>query len=202
MKHAGITSTFGAAALVVALGAGLTACGEEEPTGDAAAAADTTTESGGVSIEDPWIKVAQKGRTAAFGVLVNDGDEDVVVVSATSEVATSIELHETSMGEDGELVMQATEDGFVIPAGGAHVLKPGGDHLMVMGLTRPIEVGEAVVITLTLEDGSTMEVSVVGRDLDAADAADADHPQGDRDKKDKGADKGADPDHDHDDHEH
>ena len=56
---------------------------------------------------------------------------------------------------DGEMKMQQKDGGFVVPAGGDHVLEPGNDHVMVMDMSDPVEPGEDVEITLTLDDGTT-----------------------------------------------
>ncbi|WP_433550265.1 copper chaperone PCu(A)C [Micromonospora zamorensis] len=45
-----------------------------------------------IGIRDPWVKAADKGMTAAFGTLANDGDSDVTLTSATTSVS-SMELH-------------------------------------------------------------------------------------------------------------
>lgn len=126
-------------------------------------------ESGALTVEDPYVKAADSGMTAIFGTLVNNSDTDVTVVSATSEITAAMELHETVADSGGAMSMRPKEGGFTVPAGGEHVLEPGGDHIMVMDLTRPVTAGEDVTLTLTLGDGSTTDVSAAVKDVAGGD---------------------------------
>lgn len=146
------------AGLVLATGvvAGSAACSSsdaDEP--DAAGAA-------ALSITDPWIKAADTGMTGAFGTIVNESDHDVRIVSASAELAKA-ELHESVTGGDGQMVMRPKADGIVVPAHGEHELAPGGDHVMLMDLTGPIEPGDDVAVTLTADDGSTFTFTASAR---------------------------------------
>lgn len=141
----------------------LTAC-----TGDTSPSASTPAATAGqqaaaLTITDPWVKAADSGMTAAFGTLMNDGDTDVRIVSASTPVSSSTELHEMATNEAGEMVMRPKDGGFVIPAGGTHELAPGGDHLMIMDVTTAVKPGDDVIVTLTAEDGSTLDFTAPAR---------------------------------------
>jgi len=56
--------------------------------------------------------------------------------------------------------MVEVEEGFAVPAGGMHALKRGGDHVMFMGLTRPMEQGDTVNVTLIFEKAGRIEVEI------------------------------------------
>ncbi len=180
--HRTTTMLLGALALTTALGA----CGTEdsEATSGADSSSSSTTsgatsdatEAEYLTMTDPWVKSAEDGMTAAFGTLVNSGDRDVTIVSAEADITDMMELHETVQNDDGGMAMQAKDGGFVVPAGGEHLLAPGGDHLMIMDLLRPVQPGEAVTITLTLDDGSTI---VVEATVKAFTGADEDYQDGD-----------------------
>jgi hypothetical protein len=109
-------------------------------------------------VTDAWAKAAEEGMTGVFGTLVNDSGEDVLVVSATSAASARAELHTTTVGEDGGMVMRPIEGGFLVPANGEYVLEPGADHLMLMDLSAPLEPGDEVTVVLTTEAGDTIEV--------------------------------------------
>lgn len=195
MNYKRALGTCGAAALTLVLAS---ACGSdsESPSAtddsasvssaDDAASAAPADEASAVSIEDPWVKSAESGMTAAFGTLVNGGDDDITVVSAASDITDYLELHETVANDAGAMVMQPKEGGFTIPGGGTHELDPGGDHLMVMDLTRALEPGEDVSITLTMADGSTKEVVATVKDFDGADEEYQDGDTGDQGGMDMG----------------
>lgn len=121
-----------------------------------------------VQISDAWVKTAESGMSAAFGVLENTGEHDVTVVSVESDASPEMQLHTTVTNADGDMVMQEKEGGFVIPAGGTLTLEPGGNHLMLMGVASPIAAGDEVVFTLTFADDSTLEFTALGKDFSGA----------------------------------
>ena len=55
-----------------------------------------------------------------------------------------------------------------MPAGGEYELEPGGDHFMLMNLKEPVLPGQDVQITVTAEDDSTVEFTVVARSFSGA----------------------------------
>lgn len=121
--------------------------------------ADATKAKDAVSIEDGFVKAmeAGKGMTAIFGTLHNNSDAEVNVVGFTTSLGEAkYELHEVVDG-----VMQEKPEGFMIPAGGTHLLAPGGDHMMIMGYNEAIEPGDEVEVTLKLADGQAVEVGKV-----------------------------------------
>ncbi len=99
-------------------------------------------------------KSAEKDMTGIFGIFTNNSDEDINVVGFTTSLGdATYELHEVVDG-----VMQMKPGGFVLPAGEDYELKPGGDHMMIMDYTEPVEAGDTVDITIEFGDGSTQEV--------------------------------------------
>lgn len=61
--------------------------------------------------------------------------------------------------EDGVMKMRAV-DALALPAGQPVALKPGSYHVMLMGLQRPIQAGETVPLTLTVEGEDKQRSSV------------------------------------------
>ncbi len=130
----------------------------------AATPATSSTAAVALTITDPWVKTAKRGMSAAFGTLVNNTDAEVTVVSGASPLSPKIELHEV-VDSKGKMIMRPKEGGIVIPAGGTHLLQPGGDHIMLMGLTKAVRPGARIPFTLTLKDGKTVEFTAVGKDF-------------------------------------
>jgi len=64
------------------------------------------------------------------------------------------------------MVMQEKKNGIPVPARGTAVLEPGGNHIMLMELTGPIEAGAKVAITLTFASGRTLQIEAAARDYD------------------------------------
>lgn len=160
--HSPVRTSLAALATLVALAACASSTPDATATTSAPAGIDRLT------VTDPWVKAADEGMTAAFAVLENPTGTDLRIVSASTDAATSTELHETAHGDGGAMVMRPKDGGIVVPAGGEHVLAPGGDHLMLMGLTAALRPGDEVVLTLTGEDGSTLQVTAPARSFSGA----------------------------------
>jgi copper(I)-binding protein len=116
---------------------------------------------GDVMVMDAYARVASKVAKsgAAFMMIHNHSDQDDRLIAAASDVAKRVELH-THIEEDGVMKMTKLEDGMIIPAGGMHALKRGGDHVMFMGLTRSLEHGDMFELTLTFEHAGDVTLTV------------------------------------------
>lgn len=139
------------------------------PAGASSASAGATgapAAAAALTLTDGWVKAADTGMTALFGTLKNTGSAPVTVVGGSSDIAGMIETHEVVM-VDGAAKMQPKKGGFEIPPGGTHTLAPGHDHIMLMGLTKAVKPGDQVKITLKLGDGSTVDVTGLGKDFSA-----------------------------------
>lgn len=121
-------------------------------------------------IEDAYARaaspMAQTG--AAFMSIFNHSDMDDRVLSVTSDVAERVELHTHVEEAGGVMRMVEIEGGIAIPAGETHLLQRGGDHVMFLGLTRPLVEGEEVELTITFEHAEPVTV-VVPVDLERQD---------------------------------
>ncbi|MFG1867259.1 copper chaperone PCu(A)C [Micromonospora arborensis] len=155
-----------ATAALLAVGVG--GCGPSDTASSATASpsASASAATGVVGIRDPWVKAADKGMTAAFGTLVNDGETDVTITGASTEVSP-MELHEMTM-KDGKMVMQAKPGGIVIKAKSTHALEPGGDHLMLMDVKQPVQPGDELTFTLTFADSRTQTFTAVAKPFTGA----------------------------------
>ncbi|GAA4521371.1 MULTISPECIES: copper chaperone PCu(A)C [Nonomuraea] len=150
------------AVLIAGCGAATPAAGPAPTTSvEAAAPAQALT------ITDPWVKAVKEGMTAAFGTLVNHTDSPITVVAGASPLSPEIELHEV-VESDKKMIMRPKEGGFVVPARGSHELKPGGDHIMLMGVKEEVKPGAEIPITLTLQEGPPLEFTAVGKDFAGA----------------------------------
>ena len=153
---------------VVAAALMLTLSGCAGVTETPAATTDSATSADTLTMTDAWVKASESDTTGAFGLLENSGTDDIMVVSAETTAASMIELHETVANDVGDMVMQKKPDGFVVPAGGSIELAPGGNHMMLMGLTGPLAAGDETAFILTLDDGSSLEFSAPVKDYTGA----------------------------------
>ncbi|WDQ01827.1 MULTISPECIES: copper chaperone PCu(A)C [Micromonospora] len=154
------------------LAASVAACGSADatpttaPSASAPASAPASAAAGVLTIRDPWVKAADRGMTAAFATLVNDGDADVTITGVTTDVSRA-EIHEMAM-TDGKMAMRQKQGGVVVAARSQAALEPGGDHLMLMDLTRPVRPGDQLDVTLTFADGRTQTFTAVAKPFTGA----------------------------------
>ncbi len=112
-----------------------------------------------VTVHDAWVREAPAGRkvTAAFLVAENPGKSPRSIVSATSDAAETVELHE--MKQVGSTMEMSPVKSIEVPAGGKTELKPGGLHVMMFGLKKPLAEGDTVMVTLVLDNGTKVNVA-------------------------------------------
>lgn len=96
---------------------------------------------------------------AMYFIIVNFGEEDDTLIGGTTEFANALEVHEMFMLDDGTMRMQPVAGGLVIPAGGYAELRPGGYHVMLIGVTQDLVEGEPVTATLEFEKAGTVDIS-------------------------------------------
>ncbi len=115
-----------------------------------------------IEVQDAYFRVSHPGAPsgAAFMVLVNSSDSDQRLLAARSDIAARVELHTHREDANGVMRMTEVEEGFAIPAQSQHALERGGDHVMFMGLSGPIEHGDTVSVTLVFSDGMEMAVAI------------------------------------------
>lgn len=115
-----------------------------------------------IRIEDAYARAAMPSAPsgAVYMVLRNDGTEDDRLLAASSEIATKTMLHGSTEDAGGVMKMHGHAGGVVIPAGGSHAFARGGDHLMLMGLSRPMEQGATIGLTLTFERAGEIRLEV------------------------------------------
>jgi copper(I)-binding protein len=101
-----------------------------------------------IAIKDAWIQEGPPSEkiTAAFMVIENKGASDTALVSATTDVARTVELHKMEL--DNQMMKMRRVSQIPIPANGTAELKPGGYHLMVIGLNKTLKEGDQVSVTL------------------------------------------------------
>ncbi len=121
------------------------------------AAGDQTPQAVAVAVSDVRVRLMPPGSpaTGAFLTLRNTGDAPAAVVAGESTAARSVELH-THVQEGGVMRMRQIPR-IEVPVNGEVVLQPGGLHVMLIGLTAPLEAGGVVPLTLVFADGSRFD---------------------------------------------
>ncbi len=112
--------------------------------------------SNGITVSDAWVR-APGANGGAFMVIQNGGAEADRLLSASSDVAQKVEVHEMKM-ENDVMMMREVEGGIEIPARGKVELKPGGYHVMLINLNQELKPGEKVTITLNFEKAGAVTI--------------------------------------------
>ncbi|GAB4429838.1 MAG: hypothetical protein Kow002_18410 [Anaerolineales bacterium] len=111
-----------------------------------------------IEVSDVWGRPSpmKEGNGAIYMTITNLGSEDDRLLSAASDVAEVVELHDMTMEND---VMKMFHVDFMdVPAGGSLELKPGGKHVMLIGLHEQLQPGQVVALTLQFEKAGSILV--------------------------------------------
>lgn len=113
-------------------------------------AASAPAMAGPVTVEGAWVRATVKGQTATGGFMTLRARQNLTLVGLRSPQAPHAELHEMAM--DGDIMRMRAVETLPLPAGKDVALRPGGHHLMLMGLTAPLGAGQLVTLELLLKD--------------------------------------------------
>lgn len=115
---------------------------------------------GSLRIANGWSRAtARAGATGAgFVTIRNTSGEPDRLVSASSPVAATVELH-THIEENGVMRMRPVE-GIEIPAHGEVILAPGGLHIMLIDTNAPLRQGSSVPVTLRFEHAGEVTITL------------------------------------------
>ncbi len=111
-----------------------------------------------VTISHPWARATPPGAkvgVAYFEIAASKSGGDKLI-GARSEIAGRVEIH--THERDGDVLRMKQIEALPVKAGTSVVLKPAGDHIMLMELKRPLVEGDLLKLTLTLEKAGEIEV--------------------------------------------
>lgn len=143
--------------------------------------AASSSQGGGITVSDISARVTTQNG-AVYMTLKNGGASDDALIGAKTDVAKTVELHETKMDENDVMKMSPVPN-IPIPAGGSVTLKSGGLHVMLIDMQKELAVGDKISLTLTFEKAGPMTIEAEVKDsamsqMDhSGDAAPADHSQ-------------------------
>ncbi len=126
---------------------------------------------GMIMVKEPWARGTPKSG-GAFFMIHNMGGQDRLV-GVKGEVANKVQLHQSVM--EGGMMKMKHVDGIDIPAKGMATLAPGGFHVMMMGLKKPLMVGHSFPLTLVFEKAGELKINVEVRKLGAKGASGMSH---------------------------
>jgi len=119
----------------------------------------------GIEVTDSYARAVPAGHpnSAAFMTITNNSNQDRSIVQANSNISKVVELH-THKKEGGMMRMRKVEK-IDIPANSKTVLKPGGLHVMFIGLKQPIKAGDDISLELLFDDKSRLKLTVTVKNI-------------------------------------
>jgi copper(I)-binding protein len=120
----------------------------------------------GVTVREAWARATPGGASAAAAyVTLMGGTQDDALVGASTPAAKVADVHD-SVNDNGVMKMRPVAS-VPIPAGKMVALKPGGFHIMLTGLSKPLTAGESFPLTLQFQHAAPVTVQVKIRPLGA-----------------------------------
>lgn len=130
-------------------------------------------EAGDLTLSNAFTRATLPGAKVGGGYLKianSSADPDRLIGGSTS-AAERVEVHEMKMNGN-VMQMRQLKDGLEIPAGGTAELTPGGLHLMLMNIVKPLKEGDMIPVTLEFAKAGKVEVQFM---VGAANAASMEH---------------------------
>jgi periplasmic copper chaperone A len=114
-----------------------------------------------ITVEQPWARATPAGAMtgAVYMTLANKADTADRLTAASSDVASKVQIHEMTM-VNGVMQMRQLVNGLAIPADGSVTLKPGGYHVMLIGLKKQLIAGQTLPLTLTFAKAGNISITV------------------------------------------
>lgn len=117
-----------------------------------------------VSVTDAWARATVQGQKVSGAYMQIQSDADARLLSVSSPSVPQVEIHEMKM--DGDVMRMREVKSVELPKGKAVALEPGGFHLMLLNLKKPLAAGDVIPLILVVESGGkkqTIEVKAATR---------------------------------------
>ena len=112
-----------------------------------------------LKVDGAWARPTVAGQAGGGGFLtITGGVSGDRLLSASAGVSKAVELHQMAM--EGSVMRMREVPGIDVPAGQTVALKPGGLHIMFMGLSQPLKAGDSFPLTLRFEKAGEVKVDV------------------------------------------
>ena len=118
----------------------------------------------GVVIEDAWVRSSEYsdhagGMTGIFGKFTNHSDQTVTIIGGETDIAKMVQTHEVVNG-----MMQEKKGGIEIKPGETVTLEPGGLHIMIMDISKPIVAGDKITFTVKFKNAESQTLTLTAKD--------------------------------------
>src|SRR6202051_346844 len=116
---------------------------------------------GDLVITQAWSRATPGGAKIGGGYLTieNKGATPDRLIGGSADVAGKVEVHEMATN-NGVMTMRPLDKGLLIEPGKAVKLGPGGYHLILLDLKRPLKQGDKLPVTLEFEKAGKVDLSL------------------------------------------
>jgi hypothetical protein len=121
---------------------------------------------GPLTIDHPWARPSVAANGGAYMTISTSGEAADRLIQAASPVAATVELHTHIL--DGDVMRMRPVTAIEVNVGEPATLRPGGLHVMLIGLKAPLKAGERFPLTLTFANAGTVTVDVMVEPAGAA----------------------------------
>ena len=112
----------------------------------------------GIEVRDAWVRTAAQGENGAvYFVIHNYSAEDNSIIGVSSDVADSVEIHESTMNDD--VMEMHMVHSVPLPSGEVVEFGPGGLHIMLVNLNQELTIGGTIELTLHFENSADVLVT-------------------------------------------
>lgn len=120
-----------------------------------------------ILVEMPYARAVPPGTpaSAVFMQLSNPSSEKRKLIKAESSIASVVELHTHEM--NGGMMQMRQVDFIDIPAKGKTMLQPGGYHIMLIQLKKPLTIDDMIDLSLTFDNGLTLQLDLPVKEVQA-----------------------------------
>jgi len=136
----------------------------------AACLAAQATWAANINVSEAWARATMPGQPVSGAYMQIRSDADARLVGVSSPAVPRVEVHEMKM--DGDVMRMREVKAIELPKGKTVSLQPGGFHIMLMNLQKPIAAGDVIPLTLVVESGGkqqAVEVKVEARAMGSGD---------------------------------
>lgn len=120
--------------------------------------------SSSLTVKDAWARPSNAGGVGAvYFIIDNPADQDDILLSADSDAAEQVELHQSTMNDDGIMSMQQQES-VPVPGGSIVEFNPGGLHVMLINLEKDLEPGDTLTFSLNFQNAGHIQLEATVRE--------------------------------------
>ena len=119
---------------------------------------------GEFKVMDAWARPAASGDNGAvYFIISNATNTEDRLLSINTNVASAAEVHRSMMDSNGVMSMEMQE-AMLVPAQQEIIFKPGGLHVMLVGLTQDLKAGDTITIILNFKEAGSLTIEVPVRE--------------------------------------